>query len=323
MRPAGQPATAPGSVKAASVPPATPVVTLQGVCKERQANSACKTVITREDLDRFVASSGPNVPETARGRLAVDYARTLAFSGLAEQQGLEKNPVLAKEIDAQVKLLRMRLLASAYMQNVQRQTTPVTEAEIKTYYDTHRDLYDQVQVRRVSVPFAVPTASGRPLDHAEVKAEMEQLRTRAVAGEDLNQLLLDAYKHLHIQATPPPVNSVAWRRNSVQGPEASAFDLKPGELSAVLDLPASFAVLKVDSKDPVAMETVRQEIEAGLRRDRTQGDLSKLGKKVKTDFNLQYLELSSQPDIFSLTPITSPAIIRPLRAGARRPGTRP
>lgn len=321
IRKAAQPGTSAGNAKAVEVPPTTPVVTLQGVCKERQPNSACKTVITREDLDRFVNASGPTPSDTARGRLAVDYARTLAFSSLAEQQGIDKNPVFAKELDAQLKLVRMRILASAYMQNVQRQTIPVAEPEVQKYYDLHRNLYDQAQVRRLAVPFVVPTESGRPLDRAEAKAEMEAIRTRAVAGEDLNQLQLDAYKHLHIQATPPPLNVVVLRRSVVQGAEATAFDLNPGELSTVLDLPAAFAILKVESKEPVPIASVRQEIEAAVKRDRTQNEVNKLTKKISAQFNLQYLDLSSQPDIFGPTLITPPAASR---ASVRRlPSTRP
>lgn len=144
----------------------------------------------------------------------------------------------------------------------------------------HRDQYQQALVRRMSVPISVPNESKRPLDRAAVKSEMEELRKRARAGEDLNQLQQDAYKHLHIQATQPPVNVLMLRRSELQGDEAKAFDLKPGEFSAVLDLPAAFAVIKLESMEPMPTQPVRQEIEAALRRDRMQNGVSQLTKKI-------------------------------------------
>jgi len=261
-----------------------------------------------------------SLSETVRGRLAVQYARTLAFSALAEQQGFEKNPVLANELEVQLKLIRMRILASAFLQNLQNQTTSIAASEIQKYYDEHRDRYEQAQVLRLSVPFAVPTENGRPLDRAAVKSEMEELRSRAVAGEDFNQLQQDAYKHLHIQATPPQVNVSMLRRSNLQGDEAKAFDLNPGEISIVLDLPAAFAVVKIETKEPMPIESVRQEIEGALRGGQVQNDLSKLTKKISAQFNLEYLGMSSQPDLFGL-----PAISAAATRGSIQPtsGTRP
>jgi hypothetical protein len=316
MRRAAAPGMAPGETKT-TVAPTTPVVTLKGVCKDRQPKSACETVITREDLDRYAEAFAPDAAQTARGREAAQYAGAMMFSSLAEQQGLDKNPALAKELDYQLKLVRMRFLASIYLQNLQRQTTAISEAEIEKYYSDHQSQYEQVQLRRLSVPFAAPNDSGRFLDHAAVKAEMEEVRRRAVAGEDLDQLLQDAYKHLHIQASPPAVAVATAKRNSLQGDEAKALDLNAGEFSAVLDLPASMAIIKIESKDAAPLQFVRQEIEATLRAERMKNEVNKLGKKVSAEFNLEYLGMPSQPDLFALT-ATNPSASRARTVAPRR-----
>lgn len=308
QRPRIRQAASPGAVfpngaKAAAVPPGTPVVTLQGVCKDRQAKTPCETVITREDLDRYVGSSTPDVSKMARARQAVQYARTLAFSALAEQQGLARDPAVAKELEDQQELVRARILANAFVQKLQTQAPSVAEADVQKYYKEHREQYEQVEVRRLAVPIEVPTESGLHLDRAAAKSEMGELRNRAVAGEDLDQLQQDAYKHLHIQATPPPVSVQTLRRGTVQGDEAKLFDLNPGEISAVLDLPAAFAIVKIESKDPMPIETVRAEIEAALRRDSLQSAVGKRTKDISAQFNLQYLEMPSQPEIFGVTAI--------------------
>jgi hypothetical protein len=324
--PAQRPRTrqaAPGKAKPANVPPTTPVVTLEGVCRATPVKGGvCRTVITREDLDRFVSALEPDVSEAARGRVAAQYARTVAFSALAEQQGLAQDPTLVKEIDAELRLVRERILAAAYLKNLQSQTTTSDgESEIQKYYDEHRDQYAQAQVRRLAAPLAAPTEGGRPLDRSAVKTEMEALRSRAVAGEDLNQLQQEAYKHLHIQAPPPPVNVQTLRRLGLQGDEAKAFDLNPGEISAVLDLPAAFAIVKMESKDTAPLDSVRQEIDAALGRDRMQIELSKATRKISAQFNLPYLGLSSQPDTFGPAATSPAASLGSLRrtSGAARP----
>jgi hypothetical protein len=308
FRPIASSGAAPvGAKPAADVPPTAAVVTLKGVCKDKQAKGACEAVITREDLDKYSSVFAPDAAPSARGRLAVQYAGTMAYSALAEQQGLDKNPAVAKEIETEMKLVRQRILSSAYLQKLQIQTPPVAEADIQNYYETHRDQYEQIQVRRLAVPLAVPNESGRPLDRAAVKAEMEEVRQRAAAGEDLGELQLDAYKHLHILAPPPPTNVMPLRRNVIQGDEAKAFDLKAGEMTDVLDLPAAFAIVKVESKEPVPLQSAHQEIEAVLRQERMKDQISKLSGKISAQFNLEYLGLPSQPDLFAPTPITAAA----------------
>jgi hypothetical protein len=317
---AARPGAAAAKAKPANVAPSTPVVTLQGVCSAPPAKGVCKTVITREELDDFVKAMEPGASEAARGRLAVQYARSLAFSALAERQGFEKNPVLAKELEVQMKLVRMRILSSAYLQSLQNQAGSVAESDIQKYYDEHRDQYAQAQVRRLAVPFLAPTESGRPLDHGAVKSEMEEMRRRADAGEDFNRLQQEAYKHLHIQAAPPPAGISTVRRNTVQGDEAKALDLKPGEISAVLDLGAAMAIIKLESKEPAPIESVRQEIQAALLRGRIQNEVSDATRKINVQFNLPYLGLSSQPDAFgpgAISPATSPGGAPRTAVGAR------
>ena len=281
-----------------SVPATTPIVTLKGVCKNRQSKGPCQTVITREDLDRYVSLMAPNTSDAFRSRLAVQYASSMTFASLAEQQGLDKNPALAKEIDAELNLVRMRILSGALLQGLQAQSAAVAEMEIHRYYDAHKDRWEQARVLRLAVPISVPTEEGRPLDRAAVKAEMTELRAKAAAGADIAQLQKEAFEHFHILAPPPPL-SVAMRRTEVQGDEAKVFDLKPGDMTGVLDLPASVVILKLEGTEARPFETVRAEIETALRGERMQATMTKVAKNVKAEFNLEYLGLSAQPDLIA------------------------
>jgi hypothetical protein len=145
-------------------------------------------------------------------------------------------------------------------------------------------------------------------------SELEDLRKRALAGEDLNDLQQVAYKDLHIQAPPPPVTVQPLNRNVMQGEETKLFQLKAGDISAVLDLPAAYVIAKIESNQTAPLDIVRPEIETALRRERVQNGVEKLTKKISADFNLGYLGLVSQPDMFaqgSLAPAPVRAALRP------------
>jgi hypothetical protein len=129
---------------------------------------------------------------------------------------------------------------------------------------------------------------------------MEKIRTRAAAGEDFTQLQKEIYEQFHIQAAPAPISVTTIQRKNAPGDEAKAFNLKPGEVSPVLDLSGTVAILKLQSKETSPLTSVRSDIDALLRGERAQAQLGQIAGKVKTQFNLQYLELPSQPDLFGL-----------------------
>ena len=72
------------------VAPETPVVTLEGVCDRPQVAGAkgCKTVITRAQLDSMIELLAPETPQSARHQFAINYARLLAASEVAQRHHL-------------------------------------------------------------------------------------------------------------------------------------------------------------------------------------------------------------------------------------------
>jgi hypothetical protein len=69
------------------------------------------------------------------------------------------------------------------------------------------------------------------------------------------------------------------------------------------DFDSSFTKAKEAGKDPMTIQSVRQEIEAALRRDRLQNEVSKRTKSITAEFNLEYFGLSSQPDMFGVAAV--------------------
>ena len=135
---------------------------------------------------------------------------------------------------------------------------------------------------------SIARTSGQPLDASAIKAKADELRERAAAGEDFDQLQREAYKDLGINVTPPPTKLNMVRRTSLPQDEAKVFDFNVGELSPVLESGGALVILKLESKQSIPIESAGPEIKSILQRDRLQHELQSATNNVKAQFNLKY-----------------------------------
>ena len=284
-----------------TIPPNAPLVTLDGICsagKNEVPSSACKTTLTRAQLEHLMDDLGMDPSPTTRHQFVINYARLLAASELAKQRHLDTNPAVAREMQVQLELTRMQVLTTSLLQGVQEEAERIPPAEIQQYYTDHQGNFEQAVLRRLSVPTAAPTSSGQPLDSAVVKAKLEELRDRSAAAEDFSQLQQELYSTLGITAPLPPTKLTLMHRENLTPEEAHVFELKAGEVSGVLESPGTLSILKLVSKNMISMESARTEIEAVLLSERLQRELHEATKGVKADFNLKYLEQPTEPELF-------------------------
>lgn len=284
-----------------SIPPNASLVTLEGVCsaaRSADSSSACKTVLTRAQLDRVMDDLGLDTAPAVRRQFVINYARLLAASELAKQRHLDTSPTVAREIQVQLELTRMQVLTSSLLQAVQQEAEKVPQEEIQQYYTDHQGNFENAEVRRLSVPTAAPTTSGQLLDSAVVKAKLEEFRDRAAATEDFTQLQQELYTDLGITAPAPPTKLSLMHRENLSPDEAKVFELKEGEVTEVLDSPGALTIQRLVSKHTISMESARPEIEAVLLGQRLQRELHEATKSVKAEFNLKYLEQPTEPELF-------------------------
>jgi len=288
----------PGS--ALEVPPEASVVTVEGACDRSQASKTkeCKTVITRAQIEDMINLLTPGASQAVRRQFVINYARVLAASEVAQDKHLEKDPEVARQLEAQLKITRMEVLAHSLYQQLAKDAENAPESEIQKYYDNHLSSFDEGEVLRLSVPRTAPTTDGRLLDESGVKAKAEELRARAAAGDDFAQLQHDAYVDLGISAIGPPTKLNRVRRSNLPPEEAKVFDLNPGEVSPVLESLGALVVLKLVSKQSVPEATLEPEIKSLLRKARMQEELDSATKTVKAQFNLTYLDMTSAPELF-------------------------
>ena len=105
-----------------------------------------------------------------------------------------------------------------------------------------------------------------------MKEEADNLRARAVAGEEFTKLQAEAYQVAGIKS-PPPGTSIGIRRTSLPPNQASVMDLKPGEVSLVLADPSGYVFYKVETRGTLPLDQAREEIKAFLRSRRIEEEM--------------------------------------------------
>jgi hypothetical protein len=288
-------------VSTAEVPPDAPVVTLEGVCSRARAtakSAPCKTVVTRQEMDALVDTLIPSASQSVRSEFAINYARMMAAAEVARRRHLDASAEVTKEIQMREKMARLQVLASALYREFEAKAEKIQPAEIQEYYASHAGDFEEGTVQRLSLPKAAATESGKPLDLMALKAQADSMRARAIAGEDLNQLEQDAYKTLGIKGVVPSTGEIKVRRRSLTLEHGKVFDLKPGEISEVVEAPTALIILKLVSKRTAPLEDVKAEIENTLHQQRIQQNLHTASQSVTAEFNLKYLQTTSSPELF-------------------------
>lgn len=308
-----RPATPPAEPESASkVAPTAPVITIKGICNNPPARrpagtaahkpapaassntGACDTVITRDQFEKLVQSVNPNLPPTMRRNVAQAYVELLAFAQAAEKAGVENDP----KFKEQLRLMRLQALASIYRHDLEDKNKNLPPQEIQAYYNQNLPKYEEIKLSRIFIPAKNPSSPAK--DDWEKKAEQEanDIHDRAAKGEDFEKLQKEAYTTLGLTIAPPNT-SVGTRRRGMLTPteEQELFALKPGDVSKVEQEPAGFIIYKVESRQTLPEEQVKDEISRELFRQKMESQMKSVTSNVKADFNDQYFGAANTPPV--------------------------
>jgi len=310
-------APAPAAVE---LPAETPVVTLRGVCEpgKKSESADCKTVITRGQMDQIAARMAPGATQAYQPQLTIKYARMLAAAKLAEDRKLQENPAVAAELQKTTGPARAEVLAKAFYRQIEEDAANVPNDELQQYYAEHKSSFEEGEVWRLSLPITGYSRDGIRFNRATIKTEADGLRTRALGGFDFDQLQAQAYKDLGIPQPPPPTQLTMARRNSMPDDQATVFDLQPGEITPVIESYGKLVILKLVSKHIATFESMSPEIKGEVTKARLRQEMEKDSKTITADFNLQYLGISAQPALFTVSGDARSAALAGVPTGSRR-----
>lgn len=289
------------ATKEPALPPATPVITIHGVCEAHKptaaapaAKTACATKITKAEFDKLMKMVvPPNQPQQPglRRNLAQRYVELLAIADAAKKAGVQNSPEFT--------LLRLRALAEAYQRQLDEKYRNPPPAEVEAYYKQHQGDYESVTLRRIYVPKNDPAGKGTPDEKAaftkKASALADELRERATKGEDLEALQKEAYTKLGLTSSPPTTQVGPVRKGALPpATEKELFALKGGGVANV-DEPTAFVIYKVENKQTLPMESVKDEITRTLHRQKMEARLKEITANAKADYNDTYFGPPAPP----------------------------
>ncbi len=276
----------------------------------------CKTVITRAEFEKMAKALSPTQPLNAQQKkqLASNLARFIPLENAAKKKGLEKS----EQYSETLKYARMQILSGELISNIQQEASKVSQDDVEKYYKGHPEAYEQFVVERLYVPRtkqvepeakdaddkdkdkdAKPTEEQIKAKEAEQKAKTEaaeqemtkladSLHARAVAGEDFTKLQKEAFEAAGMKIESPTVTLPKMRRTGLPPAQASVFDLKAGEVSAVISDGGGHYIFKLDSKDTMPLNEAETEIHNRLQSDQTREAMEKITAPTKTVQNEAY-----------------------------------
>jgi hypothetical protein len=227
----------------------------------------------------------------------------MAASSVALEKRLDHDPAVAKEMDARLQFTRMQVMASSLYRRVEKLAEDVQESELSSYYAEHSAAFTQGEIQRIVLLKA--NASGSPVDLVTLKSKAEELRARAAKGEDFEALQKEAAA-LNSGSSPSWAKTATVHRGGLPPAEAGVFDLKPGEVTPVVDASGAFEILKLLSLKPIPLDSVRAELKTALTNGHLQLLMKDATKDVKASFDLAYLSLPSAPELFLTPSLRSP-----------------
>lgn len=315
-----------GSVKAgaartgASASGTTKTSTAKTSAASTKDPADCKTIITKADFETLAKGVAPNMTPQLRRQLASMLPRLIAMSQDARKKGLDKT----EQYKEMLKFAQMQILTNALNHQIQEDAANVPPDEITSYYKDHAENFEQFNVDRLFIPrFKQASAEAEDKDRdkdkdkeqkdgksaeeqqktkeAEEKSTQEQgeqdlakladsLRARAAAGEDFAKLQKEAFDAAGMKIDSPTINLPKVRRTGLPPDHAKAgiFDLKPGEVSQVITDNGGHYIYKVNSKEQLPLDQVKDEIHSTLQNQRQREMMDKVQSSFKTETNETY-----------------------------------
>ena len=224
------------------------------------------------DLERIIATQTPQVQKQLQEKpelknsLVRDILIKKAIAVKARKDGLDKRP----EFKEQLAYLIDDFLSREYLVKVVLANLKVSDEEMQKYYKEHEkefQMTDSVKVRHI---FFQSSAKASAEERAKARAKAEEALARLRKGEDFVKLAAELSEDADTAKKGGALGVIAPGKTNSEEFEKTAFSLKSGETSGVVETPFGFHIIRVDEKTDkrtAAFDEAKSYIEAVLKRE--------------------------------------------------------
>jgi peptidyl-prolyl cis-trans isomerase C len=260
-------------------PPADPVVITIG--GEKITKSQFEQILSGLPQQQQAAAASPE----GRRQLAEQLAELKAMAQAARVQKLDQDPRVQTRIALQVD----QVLAGLLYQGLGNSAPD--EAALKSYYDEHKQEWEQVKARHILIRMQgsrVPLRENeKDLTDEEALAKTKEVRAKLIAGGDFAELAKTESDDAGSGANGGDLGSFPKGR-MVPEFEQAAFALKVGDVSEPVKTPFGYHLIQVQEHDSKAFDDVRAEVAEKIKPDMAKKGIEDVKKKTSIVFNEAY-----------------------------------
>jgi peptidyl-prolyl cis-trans isomerase C len=219
--------------------------------------------------------------------------QTMVISDIAKKQGFDNKPDVKKQLE----LFADNFLVNEFLRREVAQKATVSEDDIKTYYDGHKDEFktsDMIRARHILIKVA-PQSSEEEKKKAKEKAE--GILKKIKDEEDFAGLANNYSDDASSKLTGGDLGFFP-RGKMVKPFEDAAFALKPGEVSGIVETQFGYHIIKLEEKKAASiepLENVKERIRQKLLQDSMRVKVSDFIEKAMKDSKVEI-----HPEVFAV-----------------------
>jgi len=241
-----------------------------------------------EASQKKMIEKNPQLKETILWQLV----QGAVIAKVARDKGFDKKP----EIKNQQELILNNFLASQYLQKEVVEKITLSEKEIKAYYNDHPEAFktpESVKARHILILVEKTAAEA---DKKNLKAKAEGILARLKAGEDFAKL---AEENSDDPGSKSKGGDLGFFEKGSMVPafEETAFSLKPGELSEIVETEYGYHIIKVEEKKEASLEPyeaikdkVKEQALQEVRKAKVTAFVEKALKEAKVEIHPELLQ---------------------------------
>jgi parvulin-like peptidyl-prolyl isomerase len=242
--------------------------------------------VTAQEVDQIFAALPPQFQQSARTQPDRALSQIFMLRYLAEEAekaNLDKQRPLKENLEFQ----RMTLLYQAEI-NDYKNKIAISDEDQKKLYETNPDRFKQAKVKVIHISFsATPDKPGpdgkKMLSEAEAKAKADELRTKALAGEDFGKLARENSDDKTSAAKDGDYGVISRNSPYPEPVKTAVFALKEGQVSEPVKQANGFYLIRAESVTSQAFAEVRSQIIEELKQTR----LNEWIKGLQTRFTVK------------------------------------
>jgi peptidyl-prolyl cis-trans isomerase C len=239
-------------------------------------------VVSQMPPERRAAANSPD----AKRQLAEQLAELKALAQEARRQKIDQTP------DAKVQLAMRadQLVAGMLFQQISKEAKP-TPADLKAYYDEHKNEWDSVTARHILIRFkgsAVPLRDGeKDLTDEEALAKAKDLRAQIVAGAKFEDIAKKESDDTGSGSNGGALGDFTRGRMVPQFEEA-AFKLPVNEVSEPVKTQFGYHIIQVQKHETKSLAEATPEITEKIGPEMAQKGVDAIKNKTAITYDQNY-----------------------------------